>query len=281
LLHAPAFDTTTTLSVAPSTTVGARTSLTLTAQVAHDTVTPTPTGTVTFFNGKTPLNRTPLVVNSSGVAMFNTSDLGGGAYSVTAIYSGDSYYRGSTSPVVALSVVDFKLIASPTTVTVGAAGGSGTTTLIVTPLGGFNETLTYTCAGLPAEATCTFAAGSAANLETLTIQTTADSARMYRSPFYKGRGSSFAMLVAGWLGLLILPVGSCYWGRRTARLLSVLALLGVSALWFPACGGGSTTPSTTSTNPGTPTGTSKVTVTSASSGKYALSHSATVTLTVK
>ena len=195
----------------------------------------------------------------------------------TITFDGRGTANGSTSPVVALSVVDFTLTANPTTAAVSAAGGSGTATLIVTSLGGFNETLTYTCAGLPAEATCTFAAGSAANFETLTIQTTADSVRVDRGPFHRGRGSSYAMLATGLLGLLVLPMRRRPWHPRTTRLLGVLAILGVSCLWFPACGGGSTTP----TNPGTPTGTSKVTVTAASSGRYVLSHSATVTLTIR
>ncbi len=52
------------------------------------------------------------------------------------------------------------------------------------------------------------------------------------------------------------------------HLLSLVAVLALSTLWMPACGGGSGGPS----NPGTPAGTSSVTVTATASGGTSFSH---------
>ena len=84
---------------------------------------------------------------------------------------------------------DFKITPSPTTVTVTAPGQSGMSTLTITPLGGFSQALTYSCTGLPSEATCTFAAASATS-ETLTIATMAPSAKLDKAPSAPAAGSS-------------------------------------------------------------------------------------------
>jgi hypothetical protein len=65
------------------------------------TVTPsgpgTPTGTVTFNDGATPLGTSPVV---GGTASFSTSTLSVGTHAITAVYSGDTTYTGSTSNTV-------------------------------------------------------------------------------------------------------------------------------------------------------------------------------------
>jgi Bacterial Ig-like domain (group 3) len=70
------------------------------------TVTPssaiTPTGTVTFMDGATTLGSSrPLV---SKQASFQTSFANAGTHSITAVYSGDSNFTGSTSPALNYSV---------------------------------------------------------------------------------------------------------------------------------------------------------------------------------
>ncbi len=92
--------TTVTSSVASPTPYEA---VTLTATVAA--VSPgagTPTGTVTFFNGTTSLGTGTL--NSSGVATLAISSVPIGNYSITAQYSGDTNFTGSTSTAIAASV---------------------------------------------------------------------------------------------------------------------------------------------------------------------------------
>jgi hypothetical protein len=168
-------------------------------------------------------------------------------------------------------VQDFKIAANPTTVTVTAPGQSGTTTLTITPLGGFSQTVTYTCTGLPSEAACTFP--TAATGGTLTITTMPPSARIDKSPLGRSRRLFYALLLPGFLGLVV-PAGGRKRTLRRLRLLSLIAVLALSTFWMPACGGGSSQPS----NPGTPAGTSSVTVT-ATAGS--LSHSVPVTLIIQ
>ena len=58
----------------------------------------TPTGTVSFKDGATNLGSGTL--NVSGQETFTTSSLGVGSHSITAEYSGDANFNGSTSPVL-------------------------------------------------------------------------------------------------------------------------------------------------------------------------------------
>jgi len=212
-------------------------------------------------------------LNSSGVATFTSTTLAGASYSITATYGGDTNFAGSSSSAVPYVIQDFKIVPSPATVTVTAPGQSGMTTLTITPLGGFSQTITYSCTSLPSEATCTFAAASATT-ETLTIATMAPSARLDRIPLGRRRTLFYALLLPGFLGLVV-SAGTRKRTRRGLRLLSLIAVLALFTLSMPACGGGS---SSTPSNPGTPAGTSTVTVT-ATAGS--LSHPVPITLTVQ
>jgi Bacterial Ig-like domain (group 3)/Pro-kumamolisin, activation domain len=71
--------------------------VTLTATITHSGV--VPTGTVTFKSGSTVL--AAVAVGSAGTATYTTSALTVATHSITAVYSGDSNYAGSTSPVFA------------------------------------------------------------------------------------------------------------------------------------------------------------------------------------
>jgi len=71
-----------------------------------------PTGTVTFLNGSTTLGSANLVGTSAtsngpafGAASLATSSLPSGTDSVTAVYSGDNNYAGSTSPALSVTVL--------------------------------------------------------------------------------------------------------------------------------------------------------------------------------
>ncbi|MGW3269814.1 Ig-like domain repeat protein, partial [Streptomyces sp. NPDC001056] len=90
------FPTTTVLTSAPDPSVFGE-AKTLTATVAPaPPVTGTPTGTVDFFDGATLLGTGTLV---GGTATLTTSALAVGSHSLTAVYSGDTEFTGSTSPV--------------------------------------------------------------------------------------------------------------------------------------------------------------------------------------
>jgi hypothetical protein len=261
--------TTTVLTIAPPSPVTFGTSVTLTATVTPASGTSTPTGTVTFNDAVLGKLGTG-TLNSSGVATFTTTTLAAGSYSITATYSPTGGFLGSTSSARPYNVQDFQIAASPTTVAVSAPGKSGTTTLTITPLDGFNQAITYACTGLPSGATCTFP--TAAIGGTLTIATAAPSAMLDKAPVERSRRLFYALVFPGLLGL-VLSAGNRKRSLRGVRLLGLIAVLAISTLWMPACGG-SSTPS----NPGTPTGNSAVTVT-ATAGS--LNHTVQLTLTVQ
>jgi hypothetical protein len=72
-------------------------SVTFTATVSSGTAT-TPTGSVKFMDGTTPLGTSTL--NLSGVATVSTATLSVGTHNITAVYGGDSNFSPSTSPVL-------------------------------------------------------------------------------------------------------------------------------------------------------------------------------------
>ena len=264
--------TATTLS-ASATTIAAGSSVTFTAQVTP-TGSGTPTGTVTFLNGSTSLGVGTL--NASGKATYSTSSLAAGSYSVTAAYGGDVTFAPSTSSAVALTVTgagatsDFTLAESAAKLTI-ASGKSGTDTISVTPLNGFNQLTSFACSGLPSGAACSFSpasvtpSGTAASSSTMTITTTAASSRNLSPWPFAGGGIAFAF------GVFFVTDR-----KRLPNLLGLmLLLLGIGGI-ASGCGGSSSKPS------GTPTGTSTVTVTATSgTGATALSHTATLSLTIQ
>lgn len=259
--------TTTALKLSPiSVTAGSTSPVTMTATVVATSG--TPTGSVNFLNGSTQLGSAQLS-NGSATFSFTPNDLAGGTYSITAGYPQTGNFGASTSAEQSLNVQDFQITANPNTVTVSAPGQSATATLNITSLGGFNQALTYSCSGLPSLSNCTFASVSATS-EAVTISTTASS-RLWQGPFGHA-GMFYALMLPGMIGL-VLPVGHRKHTRRA--LLVLLTILAAFLVWVPACGGGN---STSGSNPGTPTGSSTVTIT-ATAGS--LSHSTQITLTVQ
>jgi len=235
----------------------------------------TPTGNLNFFNDGA-LIGTGVLSNGTATFNYNPSALAGGTYSITAGYPWNSTFGNSTSSAQSLGVQGFKIAATPATVTITAPGQSGMTTLTVTPLGGFSQTISYSCNSttLLSEASCTFAAASATS-ETLTITTTAASTRLNRSPFRHGNGIFYALLLPGVLGLMVSA------GNRKRRWRGGLGLVVVLALTLcaPGCGGGSSSSNSGKTgNPGTPAGTTSVTVT-ATAGS--VTNPVQITLTVQ
>jgi fibronectin-binding autotransporter adhesin len=110
------FSTTTTLASSLNPSASGQ-SVTFTATVTPGTA-GTPTGTVQFFDGSTLL--ATVAINSSGVATFTTSTLSVGRHNMTATYSGDGSFSGSTSAVLAQVVTGIPV---PTTGAHGAIPG--------------------------------------------------------------------------------------------------------------------------------------------------------------
>src|SRR5439155_1067812 len=87
--------TTTALSSSTNTPVVGR-EVTFTASVTGTVPgAGTPSGTVTFQDGATPLGTGTL--NGAGQATFSTSTLAAGTHAITAVYAGDTTFNGSTS----------------------------------------------------------------------------------------------------------------------------------------------------------------------------------------
>ena len=186
---------------------------------------------------------------------------------------------------------DFSLSASPSSSSV-TPGGSASYTITVTPVGGFNAAVSFTCGTLPTGAACSFSpasvtpSGSAGATTTLTISTTgsgsAPPGRRRPSP-PAGRAPLWTlwMLIAILAGFAAALARKSSPGRRPAAAFAGLVLAGllVAALAAPGCGGGGSS-GTTSTP--TPAGTTMVLVTgSTPAGSSSVTNPVVVTLVVQ
>jgi hypothetical protein len=202
-----------------------------------------------------------------------------GSCAITASQSGNTNYNAATSVPQSFVInpgsgEDFAIVPTLTSVTV-TAGQSVTDHITITPNPTTLTALNFTCSGLPAKASCTFAPnpvppGSALTDVVMTISTTGSTTSALARP---------RMLYADWLGFTsmgligVVVIGGRRKSRKKAAILVTLSLMAV--LMAVGCGGHSQ--QTPSTVPGTPSGTSRVTVTGSTTGS---THSTTFTLTV-
>jgi hypothetical protein len=245
-----------------------------------------PTGTVTFTSGTTTLGKSSLGFNggvfTNGVATLPVFATTAGTYNVTASYSGDDNNQPSTSSAVAITVVapDYTVSASPASATV-TAGQSATTTLTVTPVGGYNGTIKFSCGTLPTGASCAFApasitpANNTPATTTLTITTTA----ITTASLHNGISGSLQS-IAWAAGLVFLAFSPRRMRGLNSRLMraSLLTFLFAAGL-LSLSGCSSTSPKAPVTIPGTPAGVQTISVTVADSGTT--SHSINFQLTVQ
>jgi len=113
-----------------------------------------PTGQVTFQSGTTTLG--VVTISSGGVATL-TLNAAQATLNAVAVYSGDSLYAPSTSPAIIIVVgppIEFTL-STPGILTM-QSGQHATLAINVATAPTFTDTLGFGCAGLPADATCTF-----------------------------------------------------------------------------------------------------------------------------
>jgi hypothetical protein len=203
---------------------------------------------------------------------------GAGACTVTAAQAGNANFNAAASVPQSFLIIggdNFAMIPTLPLVTV-AAGQSATEHVAITPSPATVTALSFTCAGLPVKASCSFSPnpvlpGLSPTDVVMTITTTASTTAALERP---------RPLYAGWLGSTsmglvgVVLLGGYRKGRKKVGIVSAMALMTV--LLAVGCGGRSVPPPVTIL--GTPQGTSTITVTGTTSG---FTHSTTFTLVVK
>jgi hypothetical protein len=243
----------------------------LTFKAAIGGGTTTATGTVSLLDGSTQLAQQTL--DSSAGATFDLSNLTAGVHTLTVTYPGDSNYAAGTSAPLSQSITDFQLAVGTTSQTV-SAGSAGSYTLTVTAVAGFTGNLTFSCSGLPALATCnapTLTVGGETATETVTVNTTAATTARNRSP----EGLTYTCLLLGCVSLYGLKRNV----RTSTRHLWIWSPVFLLILTCGpiACGG-----SSKQTVPGTPSGSSTITITATTTQNgVAATHSSAATLIVQ
>ena len=247
-----------------------------------------PTGTVTFSAGGNPLGSVPVngvtkaqTGTAQATASFTDTELANGQYTVTATYNGDTNYAASSSAAGSINLQpDFSLSLNATQLTAAIPGNAVSIELAVAGLDNFNGTISFaatSCAGLPAESSCSFSPASIAGTGSTQI------AVMTSGPHPAAtRGMPVARGLAWWttgFGVSLSCVFLMGVPEKKGRWPTLLFLLVLaSLLTLPSCGGGSSSGGGPQIDQGTPPGAYSVTVT-ASSGN--LSHTASFTLVVQ
>jgi sugar lactone lactonase YvrE len=210
-----------------------------------------PTGTVTFAANGTTLGSSPVEPVAGGIfeAIFSTSSLAVGNYTVVATYSGDPNYVGSVSATSATIYV-----ATSPIVTVTSSGASltsssssnSTVTFTATGYGGWNGLVGFSClaSSLPANARCVFSPGQIEVLPS-TPTTTASNPTIAMSvvidqPPQTPTASKFPWWLAGPTGLLLLFARRRFARRGSSTITTALAfiLLSIAAGGMGACTSG-------------------------------------------
>jgi large repetitive protein len=218
------------------------------------------------------ISGTPTTAGSYSMTVYATDSSADGPFIGTATYS---------LTVAAATPATYTIAGAPATTTV-PAGQPAMYTVKITPTGGFTAPVTFTCSGLPAEATCAFAPGTVTPAggsvtTTMTITTTAGTMATNVRPGALGSlGRGFCGVCLAGLTLLYVPRRF----RGKGRWVMVVLAGMLSAGLLPGCGGSQ--PAGSGTTGGTPAGTSTVTITASSgTGSAQITQTATVTLVVQ
>jgi hypothetical protein len=289
---APPVASITNLTISPTSISGMQ-SAEVTATVTGPSGAAAPTGWVSFYDNGAPLAaryfKNQLQPTPAGSGATFTYYLppynfwSNGANQITAVYSGDSNYLGSTSNAVTVNVAqtgaDFLM--SPQSPQVSAtSGGSASTAINLTSLLGFNGTVALTCEPSSSRFSCSInpesptlnGATSATLTITATIPGSAANLQPSRTP-KSGRGVGSGIAFALCL-VLVIPFRRRRWLGLTC-LAVILAVFGLTS-----CGGGGI--NTGGTNPppanGTPAGAYTMLVTGKSGSVV---HTAVINVVVK
>jgi hypothetical protein len=269
--------TATTLTASQST-INLGGSESFVAKVTVPANTPIATGTVTFNSDSTVLGTA--VLNAQGSATFTTTYSSAGSKQVTATYGGSSIAAPSTSPAITINVLTpmIALSASPAVLTV-AAGSSAGTQLTVTPAGGFQGPVQFSCSGLPSYTTCSFQPStiSVTNgpVSTLVTFATNVSTGVASVPHNDSLSMKIAFCSAGFGGLVLFSAKRR--SRSAKTLLVALLSVGFCESLILGCSGGQSTSTSVAI---TPAGTSSVTISAVASTSISVATSMTIPLTI-
>jgi Pro-kumamolisin, activation domain/Bacterial Ig-like domain (group 3) len=242
-----------------------------------------PTGTVQFFTGTTSLG-IPVQVKSL-IASLTTTKLVSGSNSITAVYSGDPNFLGSTSAAATLVVgnPDFQISVNPGNVTIsGTAPGTANVLLTPAPGLGFVGVISLSCSGLPLGSSCIFLPAQP-NLDGATPLTVALSISKppgLESAIRMALDSRAQRLAGSVPGATLVCAVLLAWPRKK-RAWKLTGFLVLASL-LSAMSGCSGSQSSFTASAGPSTSSFVVTVTaSGGSGAQAVSHSVTLHVTVQ
>jgi hypothetical protein len=215
-----------------------------------------------------------------------------GQYTLGVIAVDSSGVEMASTPIaVTVSAPPQSFALTNTPISIASPGASGTSTITITPSGGFSSRLTFSCTVTgPATAadppTCSVAGPpaittTAAVTTTLTVNTTAASSSSNatgQAVAFRKQHNRMMGLGGGSVLAALLFFGFPFRRRRAKTLLSLL-LVGAFAAIVMGCGGAqkAVNPVTAPTNPGTTVGSYMVTVTGSSG---VVTASTTVAVTV-
>lgn len=242
---------------------------------------PVSVGVAPISLGATATSGLPVSYSVTGPASVSGSTLtiqGAGTVTVTANQAGNTSFQPAAPVTQSITVnsvpATFTLTGGAQTLSI-TSGQSGTVTLTVTPSGGFNSQVSFSCSQQTL-VTCSFnpttlTPNSAAVSTTLTVTASSAVAGLRasagrRAPLTLALGAAFVGFA-----IVIVPVGvpRGKWRKKIAGVLAAL-LVGLVVMFMTGCGSGSGNKTTTQTG--------TVTVT-ASGGSISQSVSLTITVT--
>jgi hypothetical protein len=238
------FPSTTTFTTTPNPVLtGQNASVNLV--VSPTGTSPTPTGTVAFVNGTTQLGTASL--DSTGKATFITSFASAGNQTITANYLGDAANQPSSAFNVVAVLTSFNVQPSGGSTTLSITKSSSVSSpLTVNAQNGFGGTVSFSCSGLPAGATCSFnpAMANFSGTTTATVTLTVATASTVGAKDLPKRNSGSSIFFASTF-FTFLVLRSAPRPRRLPNLVPIF-LLCASALYLSGCGGNSSSSKTPS-----------------------------------
>ena len=237
------------------------------------------TGTVTFTDSLGPLPTmnpqsippvaviNPVPLNSQGNAAIGDGIISfdAGNHSISATYNSDSSFNTSSAaqPVTFTVQPGFAVVSGFGSVSIASAGSSGTTTVGIVASSNFTTAVTFTCTGLPAEATCSPASATGKGPITVVNTTiTVNTTGPHQTRLQSNERSYYFAAIGGGLPLAGILLMIAPKRRRFGGILGLMVL--VLLMMVPACGGGGG--SSHQLDPGTPAGTYTVTITASATG---------------